>query len=62
MQAAAYQFMTAIAGDMTGYEEGIRALFAGDSHKLGQCMAGWPADIRSHAMSLAFGEPVSLVA
>ena len=62
MQAAAYQFMTAIAGDMTGYEEGIRALFAGDSQKLGQCMAGWPADIRSHAMSLAFGEPVSLVA
>ncbi|NBT54670.1 MAG: DUF2239 family protein [Betaproteobacteria bacterium] len=62
MQAAAYQFMTAIAGDMTGYEEGIRALFAGDSHKLGQCMAGWPADIRAHAMSLAFGEPVSLVA
>ena len=62
MQAAAYQFMTAIAGDMPGYEESIRALFAADSPKLVQCMAGWPTDISAHAVRLAFGEPVSPVA
>jgi uncharacterized protein len=59
MQAAAYQFMTAIAGDLPGYEEGIRALFAGDGPRLEQCIAAWPADIKAHAIRLAFGQPVS---
>ena len=59
MQAAAYQFMTAIAGDMPGYEECLRALFSGDKPKLDQCMAGWPADIRAHTMRLGFGESVT---
>ena len=58
-QAAAYQFMTAIAGDMPGYEEGIRALFAGDEPKLAQCMDAWPHDIKSYTMRLAAGNPVS---
>jgi len=62
MQAAAYQFMTAIAGDLPGYEEGIRALFAGDGPRLEQCIAAWPADIKSHAMRLAFGQPISALA
>ena len=61
MQAAAYQFMTAIAGDLPGYEEGIRALFAGDGPRLEQCIAAWPADIKAHAIRLAFGQPVSTV-
>jgi hypothetical protein len=61
MHAAAYQFMTAIAGDMPGYEECLRALFAGDKPKLDQCMAGWPADIRAHTMRLGFGESVTTV-
>lgn len=52
---AAYQFMQAIAGDLPGYEEGIRTLFADDRTKLEQCIAAWPVDIKAHALRLAFG-------
>ncbi|WP_174635244.1 DUF2239 family protein [Yersinia thracica] len=52
---AAYQFMQAIAGDLPGYEEGIRALFADDRTKLEQCIAAWPVDIKAHTLRLAFG-------
>ena len=54
-QEAAYQFMLGIAGDLPGYEEGLRALFAGDRIKLEQCIAAWPEDIRAYATRLAFG-------
>jgi hypothetical protein len=50
---AAYRFMSAIAGDLPGYEEAIRALFAGDGAALAGHMAGWPADVREHALKLA---------
>ncbi|MBS0055896.1 DUF2239 family protein [Yersinia sp. Marseille-Q3913] len=52
---AVYQFMQAIAGDLPGYEEGIRALFADDRTKLEQCIAAWPVDIKAHVLRLAFG-------
>lgn len=54
-QEASYRFMLSIAGDMPGYEEGIRALFADDRAKLEQCIAAWPKDVRAHAIRLAFG-------
>lgn len=54
-QEAAYHFMLAIAGDLAGYEEATRALFADDRPKLEQCIADWPKDIRIHALGLAFG-------
>ncbi len=54
-QEAAYQFMQAIAGDLPGYEEAIRALFAGDHPRLEQWIATWPKDIRAHVLHLAFG-------
>jgi uncharacterized protein len=53
-QEAAYQFMLAIAGDFTGYEEATRALFADDRPKLEQLLLEWPADIRAHVTRLAF--------
>ncbi|HEX4268480.1 MAG TPA: DUF2239 family protein [Steroidobacteraceae bacterium] len=53
-QEAAYHFMLAIAGDLPGYEEATRALFADDRPKLERCIAGWPKDIRTHALRLAF--------
>lgn len=53
---AAYNFMHAIAGDRTGYEEALRALFAGDRAKFEHEIAAWPADIRTHALRLAFPE------
>jgi len=54
-QEAAYHFMQAIAGDLPGYEEATRALFADDRSRLAQWIAAWPDDIRSHVLHLAFG-------
>jgi uncharacterized protein len=56
-QEAAYRFMMGIAGDLAGYEEGLRALFADDRSKLEQCIAAWPEDIKTYAIRLAFGAP-----
>ncbi len=56
-QEAAYHFMLALAGDLPGYEEATRALFADDRSRLEQCIADWPQDVRSHILRLAFGPP-----
>ena len=56
-QEAAYQFMLAIAGDLPGYEEATRALFADNHSRLAQCIADWPEDVRVHVLRLAFGPP-----
>jgi hypothetical protein len=53
-QDAAYHFMVAIAGDLPGYEEATRALFADDRPRLEQWIADWPHDIRSHVIRLRF--------
>lgn len=53
-QEAAYHFMQAIAGDLPGYEEATRALFADDRPALEQRIAAWPEDIRTYALRLAF--------
>lgn len=50
---AAYRFMTTMAGNRPGYEEAIRALFAGDAAGFAAQIAGWPPDIRDHAAQLA---------
>jgi hypothetical protein len=51
---AAYRFVTAMAGDHEGYEEAVRALFAGDLKGFSERIAAWPADIRDYAIALAF--------
>jgi len=56
-QEAAYSFMLAMAGDLPGYEEATRALFADDRAKLARDMAEWPHDIRAHVLAMAFGGP-----
>ncbi len=43
---AAYRFMSAMAGDLPGFEEASRALFADDGERLGACSRSWPQDIR----------------
>lgn len=50
---AAYRFMTAMAGDEPGYEETVRALFAGDSARFHGLVEAWPADVRDHAREMA---------
>lgn len=51
----AYRFMSAAAGDLPGFEEASRALFAGDRARFDASTAGWPGDIRIHAARLAWG-------
>ncbi len=52
-QEATYRFMTALAGDLSGYEEALRALFADDLDGFQARISGWPADIRDFALELA---------
>ncbi|MDB5359062.1 MAG: hypothetical protein JWO51_359 [Rhodospirillales bacterium] len=49
----AYRFMSAMAGDLPGFEEATRALFAGDRQPFEQHCAGWPPDLRAHTLKLA---------
>jgi uncharacterized protein len=54
-QEAAYHFMLAMAGDLPGYEEATRALFADDRPRLEQRIADWPQDLQAYVLRLAFG-------
>jgi hypothetical protein len=53
-QERAYRFMSTMAGDMPGFEECTRALFAGDASKFDELSAGWPGDVRDYAQRLAW--------
>jgi hypothetical protein len=50
---AAYHFMSTMAGNLPGFEEASRALFAGDRPGFAAQIAAWPADIRDHIVELA---------
>jgi len=50
---SSYRFMSAMAGDRPGFEEAIRALFAGNRERFEEQTARWPADVRDHALRLA---------
>jgi uncharacterized protein len=50
---AAYKFMSAIAGDLPGFEEATRALFADNRTRFEDETAKWPPDIRAYALNLA---------
>lgn len=49
---AAYRFMTAMAGDHPGYEDAVRALFAGDGTAFEAAMTAWPSDVSAMALRL----------
>jgi uncharacterized protein len=53
---AAYHFMSVMAGNLAGFEEASRALFADDRRRFGGLIAGWPGDIRDHIVKLAFDD------
>jgi len=53
---AAYHFMSAMAGNLTNFEEASRALFADDRRKFTGLIAAWPADIRDHVVKLAYAD------
>ncbi|MCL7713814.1 DUF2239 family protein [Stenotrophomonas mori] len=49
----AYHFLQTLAGDLPGFEEALRALFAEDHARLEALAGNWPADVRTHALRLA---------
>ena len=53
-QEGAYRFMSAIAGNLPGFEEATRALFAYDRRSFTHHIANWPEDVRDYAVKLAF--------
>jgi hypothetical protein len=53
---AAYHFMSVMAGNLRGFEEASRALFADDRRRMAGLIAGWPDDIRDHVIGLAFSD------
>jgi len=51
----AWRFMTAMAGDLPGYEEATRMLFAGDWTAFDAAVEGWPEGVREVAREMAQG-------
>ncbi len=49
---AAGRFAWAIAGNLPGFEEASRALYAQDAAGLTAHMAEWPPDVRAHVLAL----------
>jgi hypothetical protein len=47
---AAAKFMWVMAGDLPGFEEATRALFAGDQRGVERLVRGWPTDVRRHVL------------
>lgn len=52
-QERTYRFLHAIAGDMAGYEEALRALYARNAQGFEETIRNWPKDVRMHALQLA---------
>lgn len=52
---ATYRFMTAIAGDLPGYEAATRMLFAGDGTAFDAAVEGWPEGVRDTVRGIAAG-------
>lgn len=52
-QEAAYRFLSAMAGNLPGFEEATRALFAGDQARFEILTESWPADIRQEGRERA---------
>jgi hypothetical protein len=55
----AYAFIVAVGGNLAGFEEASRALFAGDREKFEHETAAWPNDVREYAVRLAFESAAS---
>lgn len=50
---AAAKFMWSAGGDLPGFEEAARALYARDYGRLAELTSAWPPDIRAHVEQLA---------
>jgi uncharacterized protein len=52
---AAGRFLSAMAGNLPGYEEASRALYARDGERFEELIRDWPRDIRTHVQRLVHG-------
>lgn len=52
-QESAYRFLSAMAGNEPGFEEAIRALFAGNRGRFDELAALWPHDVAQHARKIS---------
>lgn len=50
---AAYRFASAMAGNAPGFEEAMRALYAGKRKKFHRQLEEWPPDVRTHLEKMA---------
>jgi hypothetical protein len=53
-----YAFMSAMAGNLPGFEEASRALFANNMLKFRAAIAAWPAEVREHVLRLCSEDAV----
>jgi hypothetical protein len=54
---ATYRFMSAMAGDLPGFEAAARALFAGDDVLFATLIAAWPEDLVATLTEISAGAP-----
>ncbi|MFN4178053.1 DUF2239 family protein [Phenylobacterium sp.] len=55
-QQALHGVLTVLAGDLPGYEEALRALYARDDDRFDALAGAWPADIAAYVSRLAEAE------
>jgi len=51
--SATYGVMSSLGGDLPGFEEATRALYAGDGARFRALIAAWPEDLRAYVARLA---------
>lgn len=52
-QEAAYRFMSAVAGNLPGYEEALRAFYARKPATFHSIISKWPKDVQEHVHRLS---------
>jgi hypothetical protein len=52
-QERTYKFMSAIAGDLEGYEEALRALYKKDKKNFLMQIQSWPRDIKKYILEIS---------
>ncbi len=52
-QESTYRFMSAMAGNLVGFEEATRALFASSASRFYQHIEEWPPDIAAHLKKIS---------
>ena len=56
-QERCYRFMTHLGGDLPGYEDALRALFASDAPTFAEAIKPWPEGLRTWVWRLATEAP-----